>query len=341
MGLIGLHCNRTGQTREFSSRTFSPSKAQFTHGPFGVRNVASVPRGNRRWMNHLAQPNEKQYKHNMTKALAQLARVAGCVGEAAFYGEMLKAFGKRLRADLSMVMRYSHGNAPEYLVHDGLQSEHMDLYLRGLYRVDPIYRLCRQRRVRGVKDLAAVSTPADRSGDYFNVFLRLTGMADDLVMLLPVDAEGYVGIVYERKTLFRSYEIAEMRTLFPLIESLHQVHQRVIRTQGPPNAVGRGKQENGVPEPGLLPIDHKAALASFLRHELTPRERDVVHLILMGYPNIKIAERLKLSLNTVKNHKKRMYLKLDITTERELFLAFVNFLITGRVGKGPYGVHWQ
>jgi hypothetical protein len=24
-----------------------------------------------------------------------------------------------------------------------------------------------------------------------------------------------------------------------------------------------------------------------------------------------------------------------------LFLTFVNFLITGRVGNGPYGVHWQ
>jgi len=305
------------------------------------RNVASVLHGNRRWVNHLAQLHEKQHKQNMTKALAQLARVAGCAGEATFYVELLKAFRKHLGADLSMVMRYSHRNAPEYLIHDGLEPEHMDMYLRGLYRVDPMYRLCRQRRVRGVKDLAAVSTPADRSGDYFNVFLRLTGMADDLVMLLPVDAETYVGVVYERKTLFRSHEIAEMRTLFPLIESLHQVHQRVIRTQSPPNAVRRGQQENGDSESGLLPIDHQAALGSFLRHELTPRERDIVHLILMGYPNIKIAERLKLIINTVKNHKKRMYLKLDITTERELSLAFVNFLITGRVGKGPYGVHWQ
>lgn len=277
----------------------------------------------------------------MTKALAQLTRVVGSVGEATFYGELLKAFRKHLGADLSMVMRYSRRNAPEYLIHDGLESEHMEMYLRGLYRVDPIYRLCRQRRVQGVKDLAAVSTPADRSGDYFNVFLRLTGMADDLAMLLPVDAETYVGVVYERKTLFQSYEVAGMRTLFPLIESLHQLHLRVICAQSPPNAVGRAKQENGVPEPGLLPVDHRAALGSFLRDELTPRERDIVHLILMGYPNIKIAERLKLSVNTVKNHKKRMYLKLDITTERELFLAFVNFLITGRVGKGPYGVHWQ
>jgi DNA-binding CsgD family transcriptional regulator len=292
-------------------------------------------------VNQLTKISAKQYKRNMTVVLAQLARVADCVGDAAFYGELLNAFGKRLGADLSMVMRYSRRHAPEYVIHDGLESEHMDLYLRGLYRIDPIYRLCRRRGVQGVKDLASVSTPADRSGDYFNIFLRLTGMADDLVMLLPVDLETSVGVVYERKTLFRAREIAEMRTLFPLIESLHQVHQRVILTQRLPKAGMRSKQENGAPEPGLLPIDHKAALGAFLRRELTPRERDIVHLILIGCPNIKIAERLGLSINTVKNHKKRMYLKLGIGTERELFLAFVNFLITGRVGKGPYGVHWQ
>jgi DNA-binding CsgD family transcriptional regulator len=298
-------------------------------------------RGKQRRVNHLAQPDEKQYKQNMAAALAQLARVADCVGDPEFYRELLKVFGKELGADVSMVMRYSRRNAPEYIIHDGFDSELMDMYVRGLYRVDPIYRLCRQRRVQGVIHLAAVSTPEDRSGDYFNIFLRLIGMADDLVMLLPVDVETYVGVVYERKALFRSHEVAHVRTMYPLIESLHQVHQRIIRAQNQPNAAGAGGQESGAPEPGLLPIDHKAALGSFLQRELTLRERDIVHLILMGYSNIKIAERLKLSVNTVKNHKKRMYLKLDITTERELFLAFVNFLITGRIGKGPYWVHWQ
>ena len=134
---------------------------------------------------------------------------------------------------------------------------------------------------------------------------------------------------------------AGARTLFPLIESVHQVHQKVTRTQRGAQSGTLDNEDEGSAESGLRPIDHKTALSSFLRRELTPRERDIVHLILIGYPNIKIAERLKLSVNTVKNHKKRMYIKLDITTERELYLAFVNFLVTGSVGKGPYGVHWQ
>jgi len=270
------------------------------------------------------------------RLILKFARVTECVGEPGFYTELLPLLGKRLGADLSMVMRYSRRNAPEYLIHEGLEAEHMELYLRGLYRVDPIYRWCRSRRGRGVKNLAAVSTPTERTGDYFNVFLRLTGMADDLVILLPVDGDASVGIVYERRTPFSTHEMAEMRTLYPLIESLHRVHQKAIRKDA-------GAQAQ-VAEPtatGLRPIDHKAALGSFLQQELTPRERDIVHLMLAGYPNIKIAERLKISLNTIKNHKKRMYAKLDITTERELFLAFVNFLATGSAGDRPYGAHWQ
>jgi DNA-binding CsgD family transcriptional regulator len=166
--------------------------------------------------------------------------------------------------------------------------------------------------------------PAERSGDYFNVFLRLTGMADDLAILLPAGDGSSIGLVYERHIAFRPREVATMRALFPVIESLHEVHRRfdsALPRRGPGRAQPPGSA------PGSMPLGFKASLGAFLRDQLTPRERDIVHLILAGYPSSKIAERLKLSRNTIKNHRKRMYAKLDITTERELFLSFVNFII--------------
>lgn len=63
--------------------------------------------------------------------------------------------------------------------------------------------------------------------------------------------------------------------------------------------------------------------AAFFRADLTARELDVVSLILKGYPTLSIAQRLGLSRGTVKNHRRRIYDKLDITTERELFLAYI------------------
>jgi DNA-binding CsgD family transcriptional regulator len=269
-------------------------------------------------------------------ALKSLAGAARLVGRDEFYRALLAALRAVLSADLSMLMRYSRRASPEYLIHEGLQAEHMAMYLRGLYRVDPIYRFCRRAKARGVKALAAMCAPAERSSEYFNVFLRLTGMADDLAILLPAGAGRSIGLVYERRFAFRPREIAAIGALFPVIESLHALHLRFDparprrRPHAEPQALGGA--------PGLMPLGFKAALSAFLRDQLTPRERDIVHLILAGYPNSKIAERLNLSLNTIKNHRKRMYVKLDITTERELFRNFVNFIIAEpRTAMDPKG----
>jgi DNA-binding CsgD family transcriptional regulator len=70
--------------------------------------------------------------------------------------------------------------------------------------------------------------------------------------------------------------------------------------------------------------DRLAAGIKIFDDLLTPREADVVRLILKGYPTALIAEQLDLSRGTVKNHRRRIYDKLDITTERELFLMYID-----------------
>lgn len=59
---------------------------------------------------------------------------------------------------------------------------------------------------------------------------------------------------------------------------------------------------------------------------LTQREREIVMLTLEGHPIAGIAKRLGLRSGTVKNHRLRLYQKLDITTERELFLTHMRHL---------------
>jgi DNA-binding CsgD family transcriptional regulator len=61
-------------------------------------------------------------------------------------------------------------------------------------------------------------------------------------------------------------------------------------------------------------------------HDLTPREQEIVALVFRGYPNELIAQKLGVSAGTVRNHRHRLYYKLDITTERELFNMFISHL---------------
>lgn len=82
--------------------------------------------------------------------------------------------------------------------------------------------------------------------------------------------------------------------------------------------------------PGYIGVDFREALARFAeRHALTPQQRSIVELIIRGHPNASIAARLKISAGTVRNHRCRLYDKLDITTERELFFMFLMELFEG------------
>ncbi|MFK8254188.1 helix-turn-helix transcriptional regulator [Ancylobacter terrae] len=56
---------------------------------------------------------------------------------------------------------------------------------------------------------------------------------------------------------------------------------------------------------------------------LTERQKQIVRLSFEGHHNASIARQLAISVGGVKNHKLRIYDKLDITSERELLPAFL------------------
>lgn len=75
---------------------------------------------------------------------------------------------------------------------------------------------------------------------------------------------------------------------------------------------------------GYIQTDVKEFFEQFYNaYHLSPRERQLVEKTLRGYSMPMIAEKLDLSLGTVRNYKQRLYAKLDITSEREIFSLFM------------------
>ena len=100
------------------------------------------------------------------------------------------------------------------------------------------------------------------------------------------------------------------------------------------------------PNGKIITMEHEAnrgpqltledGLATFReRWRLTDRETDIVGLILLGYPNSHISKSLGIGLGTVKNHRHRLYNKLDITTERELFSMFLSQMMGEDIAVPP------
>ncbi|MEP7302789.1 MAG: response regulator transcription factor, partial [Caldimonas sp.] len=116
-----------------------------------------------------------------------------------------------------------------------------------------------------------------------------------------------------------------------LQEALHIVMQGGIYV--PPMAI-RG-QEGGPDEPPASPppnpVPPAAALAAF---KLTPRQTDVLGLLLRGYSNKLIARELKLSVETVKDHVAAVLRALGVNSRTQAVLAVSQ--MAGQGGLAPW-----
>jgi DNA-binding NarL/FixJ family response regulator len=63
--------------------------------------------------------------------------------------------------------------------------------------------------------------------------------------------------------------------------------------------------------------------AFFVQYDISPREQEVVRLIVQGYSNQQIGDTLFISVNTVKAHVKKIYAKCGVKSRYEL-MALLN-----------------
>jgi DNA-binding CsgD family transcriptional regulator len=66
------------------------------------------------------------------------------------------------------------------------------------------------------------------------------------------------------------------------------------------------------------------AVRAFGRNLLSPRERELAHLLLRGHSTVSVGLRLGISTTTVKTHRKNLYSKLGIATQAEFFSLFLD-----------------
>lgn len=65
-------------------------------------------------------------------------------------------------------------------------------------------------------------------------------------------------------------------------------------------------------------VEYSAAEAFYVQHNISPRERDVIELLIQGLSNPEIAKALFLSENTIKTHIKNIYKKVRINNRYQL-----------------------
>ena len=112
---------------------------------------------------------------------------------------------------------------------------------------------------------------------------------------------------------FTKPELAVLEAIRPTVDTLCQQHWASARSKSP-----------GV----NLRAQLHAALNSFGSSLLTEREAQVIKLVLHGHSTKTLAEKLSISMETVKLHRKHAYAKLEVSSQAELFYLFLDSVMS-------------
>ncbi|HEV7252728.1 MAG TPA: LuxR C-terminal-related transcriptional regulator [Mesorhizobium sp.] len=242
-----------------------------------------------------------------------LANAIQATGTGEHLDRMIDLICSLVPYDLITVTRYSATEKPEFVKHRRFSEEMVAKYLRDYYVYDPFYAHWRKQRRAGVLPLRKLASPEMKRGQYIAEFLAQSRICDELGVLMQDAGDRCLGIFLDRSEKpFRDSEVQALEQRFPVFASLHA---RDVLSRSPPLDSGGGKAEGASPQ-------SEPQIPETLWPELSGREKQVVKMILAGHPTATVAKRLGITVGTAKNHRRRIYEKLDITTERELFLQF-------------------
>jgi len=247
-----------------------------------------------------------------------LSSALAAVGTPDYLARFIDLIGSLTPHDRVTAVRYSTEVRPEFFILLNFPPALSTLYLYVYHPYSSFYAFWRNLERAGVVPLRRFTTREFKQGIYIAEFLYRCVIADEVGMLLPDGGHWTLAIFLERSVRrFSSREIERLERVFPALAALHDLQRRLAA----PRPARRLSEPPGkpVPRPGKR-------LPEGLWTALTGREREIVHMILAGHPSSGIAERLGISPGTVRIHRQSIYAKLDITSEREIFLQYIDFM---------------
>jgi DNA-binding CsgD family transcriptional regulator len=259
------------------------------------------------------------------EALPQLAASAGT---PQFPERLVEALRHVVEFDWWMVMIYREQASPEMLTDNftgSWRARGLTTYVGGYYLLDPFYVMSRSLDHPEVCRLGDIAPDGFLESEYHRAHYAAGRIGDEINYLWPLEPGVTLAVSLERSehgVRYGDADVGSMETMQPLLYALACKHWSLVRQKSAPQAaleLGRLVQE---------------AAANFGRMVLTPRERDVVTLILRGYSTKSISQALGISPGTVKVHRENIYGKLGVSSQAELFNLFIASVSVPQEGAG-------
>ncbi len=255
---------------------------------------------------------------------SELPGVIEALGSEAFPAALLEFIQTAANFDSAVIMAYPQASALQVIynaLHDGDQAGFDGAYVERLWLLSPLY-LSAKAGVRGFFHILDIAPPSFKDSEYYALYYHLNGVSDQTGFLVESGDGTPVAISLERTSALPAFSQGDKKTL-----------REVATTVA---ALVRQQWASGISTQAIVPVEPKGTdlhfhvenlLEQFGSSVLTPRERDVVQLVLKGHPSKTVALHLGISPQTEQVHRKNIYQKLGLSSHGELFSLFFDALV--------------
>jgi DNA-binding CsgD family transcriptional regulator len=188
-------------------------------------------------------------------------------------------------------------------------------YQDGPYLLDPFYAHFLNRGSDGCFRLSELAPDGFRRSEYFSTYYGGLNIGDELGMLMAMDPESCAHVSIIRRPAAKRFTRRDCDWLNAGGPLVPEAMRRINVTLAPPT------RHQSVVHQSL-----QHAYQNFGTSVLTDREHEVTQLLLRGNSAKSIARSLLIAPETARNHLKRIYSKLGVTSQAELFALFFRVL---------------
>ena len=251
----------------------------------------------------------------------QLADVIPTVGQAEFSRTLIKLFRAMVPFDDATILVYPGTDLPivEYCeIPDNHHKSTLDVFVKGAFLLDPYYLAATDEEKFGVFRMRELAPSGFKEGEYYKTWYKNCGYQDECGYIISTGGCGFINIALGRtqgQSPFTKRQFNLFQSIHPTIEALCKKHWANTKTE--PGGVNLRAQLH-------------SALNAFGSSLLTERESQVINLVLHGHSTKTVAEKLSISVETVKLHRKHAYAKLEIGSQAELFYLFLDSVMSAQ-----------
>lgn len=192
-------------------------------------------------------------------------------------------------------------------------------YVDFAYLLDPIYDSFLANKLPRHCLMRDTAPDGFFESDYFEKYYNQLDIQDEFYFNLPMDENTTIHITLTRvlnQNLYETSEIKLLEAMEPIISSIADDYWEDFAQPHKQRANEKKAVHNHV----------KKVFETFGASILTSREQEIVQLMLKGFSDKSTARILKISPGTVRNHKKNIFSKFQVTSQGQIFGLFLDTL---------------